>query len=420
MPRLTDRLLVAPLAALFLLLLACPALAQQLPDPDGEPADMSKPVQVYLLMGQSNMVGSGVTTNLASIAKDKYPYLVDDDGNYTTRMDVRNVFIITSGNKIGDVRQNNWLTVEKKKIGPEIGIGHYLGEYTDAPVMILKSCNGNRSLGWDLLPPGIKAYEYDGKVYPGYRGLPDDPTGDTGGDMSRGWYAGCQYDGDVASAKHILKNLDTYYPGAKSFEFKGIFWWQGCKEKNNAAHCARYGIHLAQLVRALREEFKAPDAMLVAASIGETKMGAGGNEGKMMDAMIALSKTDDEEFKDKVGFVYSNPLVTGGSCGHYNNNVESYMNVGEAMGKAMVELLKKNGGEDGKKEEKKKKVIEQIDHQFREWTSKSGQTLTAKFISAEKGRVTLELENGQKRKYSSKSFSEEDQAYIYKYAQWGE
>ena len=33
--------------------------AQELPDPDGKPADMSKPVQVYILLGQSNMLGAG-------------------------------------------------------------------------------------------------------------------------------------------------------------------------------------------------------------------------------------------------------------------------------------------------------------------------------------------------------------------------
>ena len=30
---------------------------QNLPRSDGEPADMSKPVQVFILLGQSNMVG---------------------------------------------------------------------------------------------------------------------------------------------------------------------------------------------------------------------------------------------------------------------------------------------------------------------------------------------------------------------------
>ncbi len=50
-------------AAAAIALLALPAVAAEvpdpLPDPDGKPADMSKPVQVYILMGQSNMLGFG-------------------------------------------------------------------------------------------------------------------------------------------------------------------------------------------------------------------------------------------------------------------------------------------------------------------------------------------------------------------------
>jgi len=34
-----------------------------------------------------------------------------------------------------------------------------VGNYSEAPVMILKSCIGNRALGWDLLPPGSKEFE---------------------------------------------------------------------------------------------------------------------------------------------------------------------------------------------------------------------------------------------------------------------
>ena len=47
------------------------------------------------------------------------------------------------------------------------------------------------------------------------------------------------------------------------------------------------------------------------------------------------------EFKRNVATVYSHPLSKGGSSGgHYGGNAETYMNVGEAMGQAMVELLK--------------------------------------------------------------------------------
>lgn len=48
-------------------------LPDTLPDPDGKEADMSKPVQVYILMGQSNMLGLGKVASLQNVAKTKYP-----------------------------------------------------------------------------------------------------------------------------------------------------------------------------------------------------------------------------------------------------------------------------------------------------------------------------------------------------------
>ena len=55
-------------------------------------------------------------------------------------------------------------------------------------------------------------------------------------------------------------------------------------------------------------------------------------------AMAAPAKLP--EFKGNVASVYTHPLSKGGSSGgHYSGNAETYMNVGEAMGKAMVELL---------------------------------------------------------------------------------
>ena len=47
-----------------------------------------------------------------------------------------------------------------------------------------------------------------------------------------------------------------------------------------------------------------------------------------------------KEFKGNVASVYTHPLSKGGSSGgHYSGNAETYMNVGEAMGRAMVDLL---------------------------------------------------------------------------------
>jgi hypothetical protein len=162
----------------------------------------------------------------------------------------------------------------------EYGIGHTVGHATDAPVMILKSCIGNRSLGWDLLPPGSERYEVEEKdrktgqaktfVYAGYKDSP--ARWEKGTEPKKiGWYAGMQYDGDVANAKRVLAQLDKYYPGAKTYEVAGFFFWQGDKDRYNAAHASRYEQNLVHFIKQLRKDFNAPKAKFVCATLGQTR-----------------------------------------------------------------------------------------------------------------------------------------------------
>ena len=100
----------------------------------------------------------------------------------------------------------------------------------------------------------------------------------------------------------------------------------------------------------MRKDFDAPKAKFVIASLGQTKRGATGNEGKILDAMFAGDGGSGKypKFKGNVATVYSHPLSKGGaSNGHYGGNAETYMNIGEAMGEAMAELLK--GGKSKKR-----------------------------------------------------------------------
>lgn len=311
--------------------------------PDGKDADMSRPVQVFILLGQSNMVGLGKIKggegSLENAVKTKklYPYLVDDAGAWLERKDTRFVRMMQGKGLLN----NEWMGVKGGTIGPEFGLATPLGNALDAPVMILKSCIGNRSLGWDLLPPGSEPYEFEGKTYPGYRGTPSNPKGN-GEKVTGEWYAGKQYDDDTEDAKKVLADLDTHYPGAKKYEVAGFFFWQGEKDCGNAAHAARYEQNLVHFIKQLRKDFESPDAKFVLATLGESKKGSGGNGGKVLDAQLAVDGKDGKypEFKGNVATVYSNPLSKGGSGNsHYGGNAETYMEVGQAMGKAMVELL---------------------------------------------------------------------------------
>ena len=228
------------------------------------------------------------------------------------------------GSGTGPMRQfnNEWMTIKGGRIGPEYGIGYCVGEAVDAPVLILKSCIGNRSLGWDLLPPGSERYEVEEKdkktgetktfVYAGYK---DSPAKWERGTEPKpiGWYAGMQYDGDVANAKKVLAELDKYYPGAKGYEVAGFFFWQGDKDRYNAAHASRYEQNLVHFIKQLRKDFDAPDAQFVCATLGQTAKGAEGNEGLIFEAQLAVDGASGKypEFKGNVATVYSKPLCHG-------------------------------------------------------------------------------------------------------------
>jgi len=323
-----------------------PKAPQEVGKTVGKAPYMSKPVQVFILLGQSNMVGMGRIAGgegglrHAIEVKGLYPYLFDDEGKWASRADVRYVRVM-SGKKGGmQVFNNEPMNVAKcKSIGPEFGIAHFVGDLIDAPVMILKSCIGNRSLGWDLLPPGSEPY--DGQ--PGYRGTRDDLKGN--GEKPQGkWYAGKQYDDDVEYAKTVLADLDQYYPGAKGYEVAGFFFWQGEKDTGSDTHAAHYEANLVRFIKALRKDFNAPHAKFVLATLGEAKKGSGGRGSKILEGHLAVDGDAGTypEFKGNVKTVYSHPLSKGGTGnGHYGSNAETYMNVGEGMGQAMVELLKR-------------------------------------------------------------------------------
>ena len=107
--------------------------------------------------------------------KKLYPYLIDEEGNWTTRKDVRNVRVMGSGTGGMRTFNNEWMIIKGGGVGPNRYWSSYWSSATDAPVMILKSCIGNRALGWDLLPPGSESFEFtDSKgvtwIHPGYKG----------------------------------------------------------------------------------------------------------------------------------------------------------------------------------------------------------------------------------------------------------
>lgn len=343
-------------------------------EPDQEPvtraikmeAGQKKPFKVIYLNKEGSSLGwfarvdfPGTLKTLVNV-EGKFSYLVDEKGSFIPRNDVWYKGVVTA-------TANQWLNIgcgaSKSSIGPELGFGHMVGNFHDEPVLLLKASQGNRSLGWDFLPPGSERFEHtdpDGTtyVYAGYKDTSLRWEKGTQPEEGGSWYGGKQYDDCFNAAKEVLADFDKNFPhwAGRGYEIAGFAWWQGHKDGGEAgigaagAHALRYEKNLVQLIEVLRKEFKAPKAPFVVATVGFNG-GEGWEPGSsaqtIFTAQMAVSNPEKHpNFKGNVASVdtrtfYRPPDQSPRNQSfHYHGNAETYMLVGEAMGKAMVELKK--------------------------------------------------------------------------------
>ncbi len=271
----------------------------------------------------------------------RFRYLRADDGSWVTRPDVflNDAYLGKGSSALHGVDACG------PSFGPELGLGFVLGTFHDEPVLVIKACEGNRSLGWDILPPGTASYTHDGKKYPGY-GEKLDAEGNIAKPEPGQWYAGKQYDDFTTSIHAVLDNFGERYPQFKDqgYEVAGFAWWQGHKDSGDPGHVANYEKNLSNLIQAWRKEFKAPNAHFVIA----TGCGSSGREGAFLEIAEAQLRLADPklhpEFAGNVKTIDARPFWRDANISpkdqgyHYNHNAETYMLCGDALGRAMVEL----------------------------------------------------------------------------------
>jgi len=274
----------------------------------------------------------------------KFPHLVDAEGRWAVRDDVWYKGLVTA-------TANKWLTVgcgaNANSIGPELQFGHVLGDHHDEPVIIIKTSQGNRSLGWDFLPPESARFTHEGRTYAGSGDkIPSWTAEDPGKEVD--WYAGKQYDDCFKAVHEVLDNFATHFPqyAERGYEIAGFAWWQGHKDGNDA-HASRYEHNLVRLIESLRGEFDAPEAPFVIATIGFGGWEMAGPHLTVANAQLAVSGDRGKypEFAGNVRTVETRDFWRGASISprdqgfHYNGNAETYLLVGDALGQGMVGLL---------------------------------------------------------------------------------
>ena len=287
-------------------------------------ADSPRPVKVFLLAGQSNMQGQGVVEmdhpeyynggkgNLMwsmthSASKEQMRHLRDANGKWVVREDVEIRY------KFRDKVRQGKLTVGYtgygggSHIGPELQFGHVVGDYFDEPVLLIKTAWGGKSLHVDFRPPSSSG----------------DP--------------GPYYTQMIAEVREALAELN-----GRPYEFVGFVWMQGWNDMVANPAIAEYADNLVNLAKDLRAEFKSPHLPIV---IGELGNGGPAKDGSGMQSFREAQRRGAEKIPDAkfvVTHTFARPaeLSPNRSHGHHwFGNAESYFLVGDALGKAMLELL---------------------------------------------------------------------------------
>ena len=140
--------------------------------------------------------------------------------------------------------------------------------------------------------------------------------------------------------KFAIKGEANAYknPGNAEHTGTGLFWFQGIADAASPRMAAEYEKHLNNLIRDLRKDLGKPELPVVIAAIGWD----GTHAAKVRDAQLAASDPSN-----KITTIDTRPFLrpaAGSSASSettYHANAASYLEIGEAMGKAMLELQKK-------------------------------------------------------------------------------
>jgi len=290
--------------------------------------DPAPTLRVFLLAGQSNMEGHGVVDlddehdynggrgNLAKFVaaaanQKQWAHLRAADGSWAVRDDVFVSYLAEHGTKkTGPLSVGFAVHDDRHHFGPELGIGHVLGARFAEPVLLIKTAWGGKSLAVDFRPPSAE--------------------GDTGPVYTR---MVAEYRAATAAIAKDFPALAKHTP-----RLEGVIWFQGWNDGCDDKAAAQYEQNLAFLIRDLRAEFGNQTLPFVVGETGNIDnqvLRDGQKNGCARPEVAAGTRfVATRQFLRKPE---DSPNTT--HAHHWFGSGESYLLVGDALGRAAVELV---------------------------------------------------------------------------------
>ena len=151
------------------------------------------------------------------------------------------------------------------KLGPELGFGLSLAEKVDAPILLIKASWGGKSLHYDFRPPSAGPYE-----------LSEAEKAKNVEQIEAN--AGRFYRMMNQAVSEVLNDLEKCHPeydAGVGYDMAGFVWFQGFNDQFAPAFHDNYKNNMIAFVQDVRKEYQAPNMPFVIGvmGVGVTKEG---------------------------------------------------------------------------------------------------------------------------------------------------
>lgn len=243
----------------------------------------AKPLQVYILAGQSNMQGHAHVRTIEHIAMDPatkpmWEEMHQSDGSIKV---CERVWISSLGTsekeQVGKLTTGFGADQRGPKIGPEFTFGITMEKSTDAPILLIKTSWGGKSLHTDFRPPSAGAYEFDPTQLAQWKTQGKDVDALQ---AEKKQQVGVFYRMMIEHVKAVLENPQRVVPGydaKEGYKLSGFVWFQGWNDLvDGGAYPKRgkpggydaYSSVMAHFIRDVRKDLAAPELPFVIGVLG--------------------------------------------------------------------------------------------------------------------------------------------------------
>jgi Carbohydrate esterase, sialic acid-specific acetylesterase len=243
----------------------------------------AKPLQIYILAGQSNMQGHAHVRTIEHIGMDPAtkPMLAEmqnADGSYRV---LDRVWISSIG--CADSEQTGKLTTgfgasqNGPKIGPEYTFGITMEKSVDGPILLIKTSWGGKSLNTDFRSPSAGPYVFNDIQLENFKKQQKELASIK---AEKEKATGIYYRLMVDHVKHVLSDLKRVVPNydaSQGYELAGFAWFQGWNDmvdgstypnRDKSGGYDAYSHAMSHFIRDVRKDLNAPNLPFVIGVLG--------------------------------------------------------------------------------------------------------------------------------------------------------